>query len=61
MKQQILSIGQALSKSEQRTIYGGFGEECEPLLGSCTSDEQCHPVHNGFRAYCEFGCCVTPI
>jgi len=61
MKQQILSIGKELSKVEQRKIQGGFGEECEPLLGSCTSDEQCHPVNNGFRAFCQFGCCVTPI
>ncbi len=61
MKQHILNIGKVLTKAEQRIIHGGFGEECEPLLGSCTSDEQCHPVHNGFLAYCELGCCVTPI
>jgi hypothetical protein len=61
MKQHILSIGKALSKLEQSTINGGFGEECDPFLGTCTSDEQCQPVYNGFPAYCECGCCVTPM
>ncbi|WP_298427751.1 hypothetical protein [uncultured Kordia sp.] len=61
MKQQILSIGKELTKSEQRTINGGFGEECERLLGACTIDADCHNVNFGFQAFCEFGCCVTPI
>lgn len=61
MIQHILNLGKVLTKTEQRYIYGSFGEECEPLLGTCTSDDQCHPVHNGLQAYCEFGCCVTPI
>ena len=60
MKKHILSIGTVLTKVEQSSIHGGFGEECDPLLGSCTSNEQCHAVHNGLPATCQFGCCITP-
>jgi hypothetical protein len=60
MKQHILSIGKALTKVEQRTINGGFAEECDPVTGPCTHNGDCHPIHSGFPSICQFGCCITP-
>ncbi len=60
MKQHILSIGKALTKAEQSTIHGGFGEECDPLSGTCTNDGDCYELHNRFPSSCIAGCCVTP-
>ncbi|GEM_PF-3254908 len=47
MKKQILKIGNALSKAEQKTVQGGFGR-----TGACTTDSDCcHFPHNASYGY----------
>jgi len=64
MKKSILNIGTALTKTEQKTINGGFfGEECgpDPRIIACTDNAQCHAMNYGMVAICQFGCCLTPL
>lgn len=60
MKQHILSIGKALSKAEQRSINGGFGEECDTHAGTCTNHGDCYNLIRNLPSFCQFGCCITP-
>lgn len=46
MKKSILNIGEVLSKSQQKTVLGGFGPSAVIISGTecedkCTSDSDC--------------------
>ncbi|WP_299674067.1 hypothetical protein [uncultured Tenacibaculum sp.] len=50
MKNQISSLGKALSKNDQKNIKGGFFG-CQPQLLQCDSHRDCPP--------CSSGCGIT--
>lgn len=64
MKKQILKIGNALSKAEQKSIQGGFGG-----AGECSTDCDCYwlyPSNPSFGYVCynptgQYGICVQGI
>jgi hypothetical protein len=55
MKKQILNLGKALSKAEQKQINGGYAPEC-------ISDEDCNQGMNNQDSYCDLSkaLCVDP-
>ena len=55
MKKSILSIGVALTRSEQKEVHGGSDYYCQSSYDACSIDNDCH-----FTEVCQQGYCVCP-
>ena len=53
MKKQILNLGKALNKAEQRNVFGGYEAECESdfdcMSGMWCNEDVCRAVCNGIQ------------
>ena len=61
MKKQILNLGEALSKAEQKSINGGVRKcpTAEPWSGQrCLSDKDCDTKLPYEIGRCVTGCCI---
>ena len=58
MKKQILNLGKALNKAEQRNVFGGYEAECDSDM-DCDSGMWCN--EDTCRAICEGVYCQTAV